>query len=312
MKKKVFFPLLLLFGILIAGNANAIAFIPPVIYVASMSIMGFIANMFLILAVWLAVKGVINRSYWGKPIHEIVSLFLGWLGTAFAVALSSLFPVLILRPILTREIIVSCIIAGCLCFMILFLNEYRHFHQITKDQKMKSFRHLISIALLVVIISYFCVSLSIKTYAHHINSGKGSEYQIEAESNAGSPLMESIASRQSKSFSDSASNIAETESSSSTDIFKTIWFYPRNSDICIIYFNDDLIGSYAPQMSCYYKTSDNKEERTQCPVALNFDTFIEKLSTTKLSSSQEGVITASGSCNEKYLVTIKDAGFKVE
>jgi len=291
--------------IILAFQAHAIAFIPPVIYFATLSIIGFISNVFLILAVWLAVKGIANKLYFGKPLHTIVSIALSWLGTALIILLSSLLPLLVLHPIITKEIIISSIVSGFLCFFFLLLNIYRQFRRANLKEKTKSVRKMTIISILVIIISFVSASLSIETMALQTNS-KGAKLAV-LKPELSLPSFGLDMASEMAAAAPAPVNFQRGVSLASNKQIDTLWVYPVNSDACLVYFDWQLILDQYPEMKCYYFTENNRKERINCPIPLKIDLF-RKMA----NSKQEGLINAKGSCNDTFYVNIGDAGFTLE
>ncbi|MBU1975256.1 MAG: hypothetical protein KKG59_02515, partial [Nanoarchaeota archaeon] len=179
MKSKWIFILLF---VVIGNYVTALVFIPPIIYFASVSLIGFITNMFLFLAVWLAIKGFINRSYFGKPVHEIVSIVLGWIGKIVIIILSAIVPLLVLKPIIPLEIAISSLIAGVICLIVLFLNDFRRIRLIQKKEKLAMVRSVTLLSLVVIIITFASASFALETKALHIDKESGAVVQTDAPS----------------------------------------------------------------------------------------------------------------------------------
>ena len=130
---------------------TSIVVIPPLIYFASVSIIGFITNMFLLLAVWLTVIGVTNKSYFGQPFHVLAGFFFKAIGIGMVIIISSLIPILVFRPAFTRDIALSSMFSGILCAALLFLNNYRRFRITQFEDKAKIIRSIAIVSLAAVV-----------------------------------------------------------------------------------------------------------------------------------------------------------------
>jgi 4-amino-4-deoxy-L-arabinose transferase-like glycosyltransferase len=277
--------------LVLMASAYALVFIPPMIYFASVSIIGFLTNLVLFLAVWLAIKGYLNRSYFGKPLHEVVSLILGGLGTVAIVIFSSLLPLLIIHPILTREILLTSFIAGVLCFILLFLSKYRNFRLEDHAQRVHQVRSVAILAIAVIIVTFVSAYFALETTVLHTNGQQGTEFQ-QAQQSASMGLNK-IASEARAPMSDRLS--------ATPNHVRTLWFYPQSSEECIIAFEGKQILSVHPRKECYYISSDNSRQKIECPISL---------ASNLLSGS--GEITSSGSCANQYKVLVDSQGFIVE
>lgn len=67
--------ILLVAALFLTLSVRSIIFIPPVIYIVTFSLGAFITNIFIFLAFWMAVNGLINRPYLGKPVHELIGTY---------------------------------------------------------------------------------------------------------------------------------------------------------------------------------------------------------------------------------------------
>jgi hypothetical protein len=318
MKKTILLPLFFVLAIISAYQACAIAFVPPIIYFASLSILSFISNIFLFLAVWFAIKGIANRSYFGRPVHEIVSLILNWSGTAVLILICSVIPLLVMHPIITKDIIISSICAGFLSFIMLFLSKYRQFRLIKKPDRIKYLRSVILISAAVIIITFVSTLISIETKAMYTNNQdiiviKEEKNAIALPSFGFNKASESLA-RDSASKMDSApmeagalTNGGISAKATPSNELKALWFYPANSDVCSVYFEGKIVFEKKPEKNCYYLDAGGKKAIMQCPIELTVNDFNEKM-----YPVSKGNIIAAGSCTEKYNVTIEKTGFVVE
>ena len=89
--------------LIIVSCACGIVFVPPAIYVVTLSIGAFLTNAFLFLAAWLAVSGLLDRRFFGKKPHELVRAALSFAGRAFVFISCALLSVLIISPVTPSE-----------------------------------------------------------------------------------------------------------------------------------------------------------------------------------------------------------------
>lgn len=311
LKKMIFstiFMLAVSLIVVLSLGANAIAFIPPVIYFASISLVSFVTNLFLILAVWFAVKGISNRSYFGMPVHKIVSSLMDWAGITIIIICASLAPLLILRPIITKDILVSSFVAGIMCGILLFLSQYRQLRITGKEEKIKSVRSIILTCAVVIIITFISASYSLETKVLRTNAQKGTEQIEKIQSSLSIPNQALNKAREAVApASPIAADNGYAKAIEPQKQADTLWFYPLNSDACSIYFNENLLIAKNPEKNCYYITSDKIKKKLECPIPVSIDIFI------KLHDiGAKGIISGRGSCTQSYSVTLNSNGFEQE
>ena len=327
MKKSILvLTLMLLYGSL---QAQAIVFVPPIVYFTTISIVSFITNIFLALAVWLAVKGLANRLYFGQPLHTIVSNMLGWLGSSFVIVVSSLVPISVMHPIFVKDLALSSILAGLLCFLLLFVGSYRKI-KAEQEYRKKSWIRIILTSIVVIILSFVSASFAVKTSTLHNDSAGNTKFTENSDikiasgalSKAGAPSM--VADSQSSPSPSMVSKIKkeigqemqpsapmvsdmppENPKAASIKKIDALWFYPSDASTCRIYFDQKLVLSEKPEMNCYYIDDSNKKVKMYCPIQLKLDIASKE-------GKPFGTIQANGSCSDSFKVRIDESGFVKE
>ncbi len=296
MKKKAMTLLLVTATACTITQVDSIVFIPPVIYIATFSLGTFITNVFLFLAVWLAVKGVTDRSYFGKPVHELVGMSLQLIGKILILITSATLPTLILNPITADEIIISSLFAGILSLAILFLDRFREYHLIPGKERNRILRSITLLSIAIIVITYASTTLAIETKTLHMREGYETEHKPEYALLPTSPAM----------GKETADKYMAGEGGEYPGLEETLWFYPENNEPCIIYYKNILVLETQPTRNCYYYTN-NRAERISCPIPLK----IRDIRKHQIEQGECGSIQGRGSCSGNYTVTVGETGFYV-
>jgi hypothetical protein len=253
----------------LALNAEAIVFIPPVVYLVTFSVGAFVVNIFLLLAAWLAISGLMDRSYFGKKSHELVRAGLQTAGKATISLASAAVPVLGLNPITSPEVFVSSLAAGAIGLCILFLSGYREYRLMGKKQRGRVLKSIAAFSTFIILATYLSTTLALETRI--IDTRTGQEVQ-------GAVAFDSIA--------------YQKEATDQKEPAKGVyWFYPADPSPCKIYLEGVHFLTFQPTKNCYY-LRDGKPERIYCPMPLDATEFRGR--------TEAGVIEGKGSCNQTY------------
>ena len=146
---------------------DAIVFIPPVVYVVTLSLGAFVTNILLFVVLWLAVKGFTDRKYFGRAPHRILA-FIFRTGAKTLVFLSSAtLSVYLLDPVTLQETLRTGIAAGLLGFILLFFSGYREYRLTQKTRKIHTLMSLAVFSGFIVCATYISVSLAHETQVIH-------------------------------------------------------------------------------------------------------------------------------------------------
>lgn len=309
----IFFINFVLAGIA-APKALAIVFVPPVIYIATLSLGAFVVNVFAFFAVWFAAKGLIDRVYFGKPMHELVRLFFNFLGKFAIFFAASAVSMLILDPLSKKEVLTASVLAGILSLVLTFLNNFREYRLELKGKKFLRAGSMIFFSLIVFAVTYISALRALEVRILRIEDSKGGAVEYKKEA----PLREDISLPSQKAPSAAPGYEADMgivpsyqeqgPAESPVSIKKktrSLWFYPASLVPCEIYFGENLIFSAVSQDNCYYD-NDIRMHRIICPVPVSMeDVPVNLVRAVGAVVSIQG----AGSCTEKYTVIMGENGF---
>lgn len=288
MRKVLFLVAIFLAVFALFRQAEAIIFIPPVIYIVTVSFSSFIANISISIVFWLVVKGIADRSYFGRPLHEIINFIFNFLGKIFILVFSTLSPIFILDPINAKEIFFSSLISGVLSLAILFLAGFREYRLIQKNEKISFLKSIAIFSAITVLLTFFSAFFALEEKA--LNMTNGIEYKEEPLLGFPQKAGEEV------SYKEDYSGVKES-----------LWFYSLDISLCQVYFENDLILTAIPSRNCYYYNENNQKERIPCPVLLKISDIPEYL----IETRKEGDIYGKGSCVGNYSVILSENGFNV-
>lgn len=313
-KRSVIFIILIYLG-MFAREASGIVFVPPVIYIATLSLGVFVMNVFAFFAVWLAVKGLIDRVYFGKPMHELVYLLFSLLGKFVIFIITSSVSMLALDPLNKKEVLIASVLAGILSLIFIFLSDFREYRLISKEKKFIHMGQMIFFSLVVFIVTYVSALRALEVKVLRTNDdGSVIEYRKEEsfQDNLSLPKQKSLqAVPQAENDQGMASYYPEQKIAEDSGLVqkktKALWFYPIKFEPCEIYFGEKLVFTAIPRDNCFYNNNVNSH-RIICPVSI----FVEDIPANLIRGIGDFVsMRGEGSCTEKYSIIITEDGFNI-
>lgn len=293
-------------------EAQAIVFIPPVIYIATLSLGAFIINISIFIAIWLATQGIINRLYFGKALHQIIRIFLGIFGKAVVLFAASVISILFFNPLNPKEVIISSILAGILCLIFIFLGNFKEYRLVQKKEKLATIGSMLLFFILTAIIIFISASLALKTKILSTGENGLGAYKenLSAPNGFTLPLQKSTEyiskDEAEKGIAPDYKNDAIEDNKSDRSMAQLLWFYPSDFKVCEVYFDTNLILAVHPKNNCYYYDS-GKLQKLPCPISVSLDDVPLNLA----KADGQYNIYGQGSCVEKYRASITQEGFNM-
>lgn len=281
--------LLLIVFLVVLNSVNAIVIVPPAVYVATLSILSVLFNMFVGLFAWIAVQGIATKKFFGKPFHSIAGFVVSSMGKLFfAVLLVAGFSVLF-NPIELMEALFVSVVAGGVFFFCLFLSRFRQLRDSRKKLRITGRIALFSV--IVLVIGFVSITFSIQLV--HVSSGKKA------------PVTEAPLSFPEKPtelpYQDKIRKEATPGKIPEGGItVEELWLVPVNGKKCILSANGSELF-FTLEKNCIEK-SESGLNRVFCPIKIEPRQF-----------SQKGVIElkATGSCSGEMIVRVKENQFEV-
>jgi hypothetical protein len=268
---------------------NAIAVIVPV-YVATLSIIAFVSNILITIAVYAAAKGFFNRKSFGHNFSEKLSILLDIFGKAALLIITTTISILWLSPVTTEESLATGLVAASISLIVIFLNSYRKMSILPKERA-KIARGIAGFCIFVFlscsVIAYFSVELTgatkgLEKAPQTINSPFEDIVQGIIQGGSSAPAQSEI--QKPTAPSQSASNKVDENIES----FNVI-LWPASAEPCIV---SNLLTTISinPKEGCY-KIVNNIRYKTFCPILVSSEDL-------RYSSD----INVSGSCNDSYTI----------
>lgn len=285
MNGKILTALALIFA---AGFASAIVIVPPVVYVATISILSIIFNMIVGFFCWLAIQGIASKTVFGKKIDSVLETAIPVFGKIlFALLLTVIFS-FFFAPSGIQEILFASAAITLVFFLALLLSNYRQIRN--SPEKGRQFPSIAVSSILVFAIVSASIFLSV-TFAP-MNQGRGpllgdSAFGVSRSQSA--PASEDILGKSSASIPEAGS------------LTKELWLIPSGPEACILSANGRQF-SFTPSMNCFSKTQEGFE-KTFCPIKITPGLFENSAAILELS--------ASGSCSGKISARISNGQFEV-
>ncbi|MFH1234357.1 MAG: hypothetical protein V1493_01975 [Candidatus Diapherotrites archaeon] len=289
MKRALFLISFLLF----LGSVNAIVIVPPILYIASLSILSVLFNMFVGLFCWIALQGIATKKFFGKPLHSIAGFILPSFGKIFFALLLVAGASFVLHPLEAGEALAASAAAAAIFFACLFLAGFREIRNSEKKAGL-----IVSIAVFsvfVLALGFASIMLSIETTP--VIGGRPEPAFNEMQSQAGMPFA-APAEKPSVSEDIAGAPAMESEAGGKT-VVEALWLVPENSGQCTLKAAGKEL-SFAPEKNCLEK-KESGMERAYCPIKiLPSDTGFGKMA-----------LEAGGSCSGSMNVVAGEKGFEV-
>jgi hypothetical protein len=308
----IYFIIFVLAG-MTALKASAIVFVPPVIYIATLSLGAFVVNVFAFFAVWFAAKGLIDRLYFGKPMHELIRLFFSLLGKFAILFIAAAVSVATLDPLNKKEVLAASVLAGVLGLVLIFLSSFREYRLEPKNKKVYFAGSMMFFSLVVFGVTYASALRALEIKILRIGGDNGPvEYQkkdalpgdISLPRQKAPSALPGVESDQGIAPSLQEQKAAERLGMVRKET-QVLWFNPVDLTPCEIYFGGILVLSTVSHDNCYYN-NDITTHRIICPVSI----FREDVSVNLIKTIGDVVnIHGEGSCEERYNVIITEGGF---
>ncbi len=281
------------------SSVNAIVIIPPVVYIATISILALVLNAFVGLFFWIAIQGVATKKLFGKPLHEILNFLLPSAGKLlFALILTVIFS-LMLSPIEINEIILTSIIISVIFAVVLSLSKFREIRNTEHKSKIIAGIALFSVAVLAVSLLSIMFSIEIVSvsgeYGEEVPLGDLLDYLPIAPSMISDKSMEMPASA-----GDVAEGIAPEDTVEKKKIIRSIWLVPDSGADCTLTIGEREL-SFTPEKNCV-KGIESEIKRSYCPI---------EVTPAQIYETGQIKLKAGGSCSGEILVFINNYGFEV-
>ncbi|MFH0862357.1 MAG: hypothetical protein V1875_04925 [Candidatus Altiarchaeota archaeon] len=152
--------IILLFLLLVAVPCSAIVIVPPLVYVASLSVLAVFLKLLVAFFSWLAVSGLASKGFLKRPAISALSVFLSVapkLLLAFALAVAF---TLLIKPVESRGVLIVCGLTASSSMAVLFLSQFRGIRN--SEKRLSALARLAAFGFLVFVICYAAVWTSIE------------------------------------------------------------------------------------------------------------------------------------------------------
>jgi len=291
------------FILLLAGSAYPIVIVPPMVYFASISIAGFLANALISLGALAAVAGVANWKLFNSPMPAIISTIFGVASKLFLGMSTMIFALIVFFPISMQQIIISAFAVLAVSAFLLFLRDYRLFRASSKTVKLQLLGTTAIFALFFAIAfvpsAYFAIEYRIITTQPGTASQAGTFAPSIAESSAPSlPFVSDEAQKSAMAPSAQASEDYKEVQNSNLAVQLQgdlrIWLLPQTNEDCVVEI-DGMMTVFKPKKECKLSPTVFSEPQI-CPISIQVPRQCQK----------DLIITASGSCSDSLVVKCKN------
>ncbi|MFH1587228.1 MAG: hypothetical protein ABID38_05190 [Candidatus Diapherotrites archaeon] len=298
MKRIMAFLILLTF----LSSANAIVIIPPVVYVATISILTLVLNAFIGLFFWIAIQGVATKKLFGRPIHEILNFLIPSAGKIlFALLLTVIFS-LILAPVEINEIISTSILISVIFAAVLFLSKFREIRNTEHKSKVIASVAVFSIAVLAI--SFFSIMLSVEVISVSTEAGEELKEEfpgagIMDDLLPSSPYMGAPSMEKPAPIADVGEGISPEDIEKKGSI-RSIWLVPDSGANCTLTIGETQL-SFRPEKNCVEKIG-SEIRRSYCPI---------EVTPSQIYGTGQLQLKAGGSCSGEITILVSNNAFEV-
>ncbi|MFZ2970167.1 MAG: hypothetical protein WA063_03405 [Minisyncoccia bacterium] len=309
--KKLKILIIALLSLLCSREANAIVFIPPVIYISTLSAWSFVTNVFLLAAFYMSVNGVVNNLYFGKPMHEVIRLLFSFIGKLIILILAAFIAIKLFDPIDIYGIYISSVFTALICFILNSLSNFRFYRLGGEENRKAIIRSLLLYTIIVFIVTFFSVSFAITTevidMAGELKKTSVNALAVPESNDAKNEINKKEYGNKGLYDSSGSSNSSVPQQyGASYEMPRTsIWFFPQNKEFCEIYYNGLKLREIKSPQSCFYYRENGKPARIFCPIELK----ASDLPPEGNAIGEEATINGIGSCDENYVVVLDNDGF---
>lgn len=269
-------------------SVQAIAVVLPTIYVATLSIAGFLANALLGFAFWLALSGVTQKKFLGKKFFEVSAFFLGFIGKLGVGLIAMALAVWWIHPIEIQGILLAGALSGIGTFALLTVFGFRRLELYSKDQKKEFYRSAARFSVLVLVLAsaalFFAVRIEELVIADsQLKSQPATlpfwDSSTAASKASGAPLAgenpgQSVSPLNPKTPLDEPSGVSPVQRS------QTFIFFPVSGKSCIVSDGEKELA-WQPRFDCLI-SENGFLKRIFCPV---------------IFETSQPTVVAEGSCS---------------
>jgi hypothetical protein len=287
----------------IVASSAAIAVVPPVTYVAVLSLSSFIAGAIALL-VSLGAAQAVSMKLWKESEFALASKVISLVGKG-AVALSSmLFSVILLNPVDLQSSVLAGTASFLACFLISWLSAYRELVLLKGSERSGVLKKIALFSLAISLLTVSCAFLSTerKVIYSFIPQGAALANQLSPSQNENTG-----ASGMQLPFADSLPSMAKSQGVSPNEAsspaisavsYSHLILFPANWSDCEVSVGGKVFSMQVTS-KCSFLDSNNEIIELPCPIQFN-------------STNYEGEITAGGSCLVDEKIIAVSGGFELQ
>jgi len=266
----------------LCGFAGAIVIVPPVVYIASLSVLSVMLNLFAGVFFWIALQGIATKSFFGKPFSVIMAFLLPTAGKLlFAMLLAIVFSI-IFSPVSLVEALLSALAVAIIFFFSVLLSRYRQIRNTMEKSRPVSKILTFSLVVFALCLASIMLSIGLQPVAAGARGRATGFYDIF-------PVAQSV--------SNGAAGEAKTPLPANE--VGALWLVPTSAEECTLQAGSELLF-FTPKKSCL--KSATSVESTFCPIEILPSQIMQKGSLT---------LKAGGSCSGAIVVVVKENSFGV-
>ncbi len=291
--------LILLFLIILIQHTFAIAIVAPTVYIVTLSITAFIANILISLTAWTAINGFTSKTYAGKKLSEILSFIFSGVKNSIIYVFSLAIVLIFIKPLDLESSIAIGILSSVIAFGLFLLVDSKKIILSDSKARIQIIQSVLFFIIFIFITSSASIFLALETKLLTTKEPIKETQIIQVLSQPISPLTDAFESITEKSVSKPPTESAIKKIEEPTqDIGQSLWIQPMNSEKCKVEIANQVF-SINPKFECFSKS--NLTEKTFCPVE------IKRSEISLLNGIAQ--VKESGSCSGEAEITLSNTGF---
>lgn len=290
-----------------AKLAAAIVIVPPIVYIVTFSAGTYMFNVLIMTSAYMASKGIVDRFYFKRPMHEIVGIIFSYIGSILVIISTSFISIAIFDPIETRSLFNASVFSAFLGFFIISLSNFRKYTLIDEIGRNAILRSAVVFSIFVFAITFASAYFAISTKTLRRESSiinvpmQENRRSMEAESEFGLNAAP-------KAKMDATSTERKDSYKQEAIYVRSLWFSPYKEGTCDIYAGNTLVKTQKSSGKCFFYDNKGEMKRMACPISID----VNEISISKYENTSTVPFEGRGSCVEKYDVAVSKNGFLIK
>lgn len=247
-------------------SVSAVVIVPPIVYVASLSILNLLVSLIIGFGLWLAGTGIWKQRGQNWRLIHWFDFLAPWLGAFLLASLAGFVVLVWFKPLSFSDCLWAGFGIALLVLMGSVVLDFKRFRILSKSLRRTGLIDLATRSLVLGILFGAAFFLSVEVKSVIVSPQSAGELGSEVglpDSDSG--ILDSVLSKRSSESSMGASPPGEynQQESVSSDFRVIVWVWPTSDSVCQI--RDSVrVQSVVPRFSCFKQAPG--QQRIFCPI----------------------------------------------